>query len=322
MNSIAQPASLDTLAVVLERPEQMSLSRLPLCAPTDEDVIVEMDWTGISSGTERLLWSGRMPAFPGLGYPLVPGYESVGRITHAGSRAQLKVGERVFVPGARCFGEVRGLFGGAASKVVVPAARVTPIDERLGEQGVLLALAATAYHALAADDAKEPGLIVGHGVLGRLLARLATLTLSEPPVVWERNPHRMDGASGYSVVHPDEDPRRDYHAIYDVSGDATLLDSLIGRLAPGGEIVLAGFYSEPLAFAFPAAFMREARIRVAAEWRQPDLVAAKDLIESGSLSLDGLITHRQEASDAPAAYRTAFTDSSCLKMILDWRAHA
>ena len=130
------------------------MSRLALSAPADEDVVVDMEWTGISTGTERLLWTGRMPPFPGMGYPLVPGYESVGRITHAGSRARSKVGERVFVPGARCFGEVRGLFGGAASRVVVPAARVMPIDERLGEQGVLLALAATAYHALAADDAR------------------------------------------------------------------------------------------------------------------------------------------------------------------------
>ena len=61
----------------------------------------------------------------------------------------------------------------------------------------------------------------------------------------------------------------------------SLLDSLIGRIAPGGEIVLAGFYSEPLSFAFPPAFMREARIRVAAEWQQADLVATRALIESG-----------------------------------------
>jgi 3-hydroxyethyl bacteriochlorophyllide a dehydrogenase len=27
-----------------------------------------------------------------------------------------------------------------------------------------------------------------------------------------------------------------------VSGDASLLNSLISRLAPGGEVVLAGFY--------------------------------------------------------------------------------
>ena len=78
---------------------------------------------------------------------------------------------------------------------------------------------------------------------------------------------------------PADDPRRDYRAIYDVSGDAALLDTLIARLAPGGEIVLAGFYSEPLSFAFPPAFMREARIRVAAEWREPTSPPSTRLVE-------------------------------------------
>jgi 3-hydroxyethyl bacteriochlorophyllide a dehydrogenase len=282
-----------------------------------------MEWSGISTGTEKLLWYGRMPPFPGLGYPLVPGYESVGRVAYAGSRGGRKVGERVFVPGARCYGEVRGLFGGAAAKVVVPGARVTPIAENIGEQGVLLALAATAYHAIAAPHAVPPDLIVGHGVLGRLIARIAVLnTQAPPPVVWERNPTRADGAVGYAVLDPETDTRRDYRSIYDVSGDSKLLDTLIGRLGHGGEIVLAGFYSETMSFAFPAAFMREARIRIAAEWKEADLLAVKDLVESGRLNLDGLITHRQEALDAPSAYRTAFTDPCCLKMILDWRAHS
>ena len=40
--------------------------------------------------------------------------------------------------------------------------------------------------------------------------------------------------------------------------------------------MLAGFYSEPLSFAFPPAFMREARLRVAAEWKPSDLIAVKD----------------------------------------------
>jgi 3-hydroxyethyl bacteriochlorophyllide a dehydrogenase len=40
----------------------------------------------------------------------------------------------------------------------------------------------------------------------------------------------------------------------------------VSRLAPGGEIVLAGFYDEPLSFTFPPAFMREARFRIAAQW--------------------------------------------------------
>jgi bacteriochlorophyllide a dehydrogenase len=309
---------METIAVVLKQPEQVELNRIALTAPTPDDVVVDIDWSGVSTGTERLLWSGRMPSFPGMGYPLVPGYESVGRVVEAGYSSGLEPGQRVFVPGAKCFGEVRGLFGASASRLVVAAKRIVPIDPQLGERGILLALAATAYHAIAAKGASAPDCIVGHGVLGRLLARISIAVHNEPPTVWEKNPARVGGAVGYGVIDPEHDTRRDYKNIYDVSGDASLLDSLIGRIASGGEIVLAGFYRERLSFAFPPAFMREARLRVAAEWQQPDLVATRALIDSGRLSLDGLITHRHDANNAPDAYSVAFNDPSCLKMVLDW----
>ena len=314
---------MNTLAVVLEAPERLVLSRLDLSEPEATDVVVDMEWSGISTGTERLLYTGRMPPFPGMGYPLVPGYESVGRVTAAGPEAVRRVGERVFVPGARCYGEVRGLFGGAASRVVVAADRVTPVGDDLGEEAVLLALAGTAWHAIEGsrrDGAlTAPDLIVGHGVLGRLLARLS-VAIGGTPVVWELNPDRAQGADGYQVLHPDEDPRRDYRAIYDVSGDSEILDKLVMRLAPMGEIVLAGFYSERVAFTFPMAFMKEARIRIAAEWKAPDLLAVREHLDAGRFSLGGLITHRASATDAATAYDTAFSDPACLKMILDWRA--
>src|SRR5262252_3096056 len=137
-----------TTAVVLQEPQHLALKELELLAPGDDDVVVDVEWSGISTGTERLLWSGEMPPFPGMGYPLVPGYESVGRVSDAGAAAADRIGERVFVPGASCFGEIKGLFGGAASRLVVAGQRAVPIDEGLGEDGVLLALAATAHHAL------------------------------------------------------------------------------------------------------------------------------------------------------------------------------
>ena len=307
---------MDTLAVVIEAPEHLSLQRLELKDPGPADVVLEVAWSGISTGTERLLWTGRMPPFPGLGYPLVPGYESVGRVVDAGAEARGRVGEFVFAPGSSGFKDARGLFGAAARRLVLPAARVIPIAESLAERGALLALAATARHAIAGGA--TPDLIVGHGVLGRLLARLAVADGGEP-TVWETNPVRQDGASGYRVVHPEADERRDYVAIQDVSGDAGLLDTLIARLARGGEVVLAGFYDKALSFAFPPAFMREVRLRVAAEWTTADLTAATAAIDSGALSLDGLITHRVPALDADTAYRTAFSDPVCLKLVLDWR---
>jgi len=314
---------MTALAVVLEQPKTLEVRRLALTPPSAADCVVDVDFSGVSTGTERLLWSGRMPPFPGMGYPLVPGYESVGKVVWAGDGSGREIGEQVFVPGARCYGDVNGLFGGAASRVVIPGARLLSVPTALqadgrDEQAVLLALAATAYHAAQAPDGRLPELIVGHGVLGRLLARVA-VAADAAPVVWETNPERAGGAEGYEVMDPEADRRQDYGAIYDVSGDGTLLDTLIGRLARGGEIVLAGFYEVPLSFNFPPAFMREMRLRVAAEFREPDLAAVRELIEAGRLSLDGLITHRREVVEAADAYVTAFNDPTCLKMVLDWR---
>ena len=68
--------------------------------------------------------------------------------------------------------------------------------------------------------------------------------------------------------------------------------------------------------------MREAPVRCHLRWTPAHLVAPRARIESGALSLKGLITHTRPASAAPEAYEMAFGDAACLKMILDWKATA
>src|SRR6056297_3513617 len=271
---------METRAVFLNGPEDLHLDTLALKAPGAGDIVVEIAHSGISTGTEKLFWNGTMPPFPGMGYPLVPGYEAAGEVVEAAPDTGFKPGDHVFVPGADCFDGAFGLFGGAASRLVTSAARVTRIDSQMGPEGALLAPA---------------------------------------PTVWETEPGRFSGARGYEVIDPADDPRRDYRTIYDASGNAAILNDLIGRIQKGGEIVLAGFYPEALSFAFPPAFMKEARLRVAAEWAREDLAAVSSLIDQGALSLGGLITHQSPAAEAPSAYRTAFGDPDCLKMILNWK---
>ena len=159
---------MQTNAIILTAPGQLGLRATALTPPGAADVVVDVAWSGISTGTERLLYNGRMPPFPGMGYPLVPGYETVGRVRTAGPDAMVAPGTLVFVPGANCYGDVRGLFGGAASQIVTAGTRVVPVPESLGERATLMALAATAQHALALPGAGLPDLIVGHGTLGRL----------------------------------------------------------------------------------------------------------------------------------------------------------
>ena len=311
---------METSAVVLRQPGEIALESVRLVAPGPGDVVVDVDWSAISTGTERLLWSGEMPPFPGMGYPLVPGYEAVGRIVEAGPDAPHRAGTWVFVPGSRGFDGVRGLFGAAGRRLVVRGDRVMPVEPALGEAGTMLALAATARHAILPDA--MPDLVVGHGVLGRLIARIAIAMGGTPPVVWEINPARRSGAEGYRVVDPAEDDGGPYRSVYDVSGDAGIIDRLVPKLGRGGEIVLAGFYKDRVSFAFPPAFMREARFRIAAEWQPADLADTNRLLSEGRLSLAGLVTHHAPATEAARAYDTAFNDPACLKMIIDWRSIA
>ncbi len=307
---------METLAVVVEAPGEVTLRRLGVSPPEANDVIVSVDFSGISMGTEKLLFNGTMPVFPGLGYPLVPGYEAVGRIVDAGNAARGRIGESVFVPGSSKFIGARGLFGGSAQTLITGSARVLSIPSGLGEQAVLLSLAATARHALVGGAL--PDLIIGHGVLGRLIARMA-VAQGQSPTVWEIAPERMDGAAGYTVTTAEADERRDYKSIYDCSGDSDIIDPLVMRMAPGGEIVLVGFYAAPLHFNFAPAFRREMRMRIATEFQPQDLADVIAMVSDGKLSLDGLVTNRVPANDAATAYGEAFTDPSCLKMVFDWR---
>lgn len=305
-------------AIIFEKPGSLVVDHTELNNPEGHDLVVKSLWSGISTGTERLLWNGDMPQFPGMGYPLVPGYETVGEVVDASAQNRHRIGERVFVPGCSAYKEVRGLFGGSASSLIVNADKAVRVDEAMGEQALLSALAATAHHAIAINPNNLPELIVGNGVLGRLIARITVALGGKAPTVWETNPVRRDKNEGFRVIDPSQDEGATYGSIIDVSGASDILDTLVKHLSPRGEITLAGFYSKRVDFAFPSAFMKEACIRIAAEWKATDLEAINRLTGDGVLSFENLITHRARPSDAMAAYETAFNDPECLKMVLNW----
>ena len=53
-------------AVLIEGAKKLSLAEIGLKDPEAGDVVVRVQHSGISTGTEKLLWSGAMPPFPGL----------------------------------------------------------------------------------------------------------------------------------------------------------------------------------------------------------------------------------------------------------------
>ena len=54
---------METSAVLLEKPEHLTLAKVGLKDPSQYEVVVRVTHSGISTGTEKLLWSGAMPRF-------------------------------------------------------------------------------------------------------------------------------------------------------------------------------------------------------------------------------------------------------------------
>ena len=308
-----------TEAVVFTEPGRIARRPLTLRELARDEIRVKTVYSGISTGTERLLYRGEMPSFPGMGYPLVPGYESVGRIVEVGAGAEAALDQWVFVPGANCYQEARGLFGGASAELLTSAQRVIPLDHEPGPELVLLALAATAHHAVVAAQGSLPDLVVGHGVMGRLIARII-VALGGMPMVWETHADRRSGAEGYLVRDPSYCKGQQFNCIVDASGAGEQLDHWMTSLSPGGQIILAGFYSKPLQFQFVPAFLRESQLKVAAQWQPADLTTVAAMVQDGRLSLAGLVTDLMPAADPAKAYDKAFDDFVALKVVMEWRS--
>ena len=119
---------METLAIVIDNPGELDLRKVVLREPEPGEVIIETQYSGVSTGTERLFWNGDMPFFPGMGYPLVPGYETVGVVVDNRASGKLKVGDHVFVPGANCYENERGLFGASSSLLIASDEKLIKID--------------------------------------------------------------------------------------------------------------------------------------------------------------------------------------------------
>jgi len=153
-------------------PGNGEIREAPLSPPGPDEVLVQALHSGISRGTESLVFQGRVPAsqwsamrcpfqegdFPG---PLKYGYASVGRVE---SGPATLLGRRVF-----CLYPHQ-------DRYVVPASAVTLLPDALpARRGVLAANMETALNGLwdAAPRLGDRVAVVGAGVVGCLVAALA-----------------------------------------------------------------------------------------------------------------------------------------------------
>jgi threonine dehydrogenase-like Zn-dependent dehydrogenase len=223
---------IESRALWIERPGLASLRMQPLRAPGPGEVLVRALASGVSRGTESLVFHGEVPEseyermrapfqegdFPG---PVKYGYASVGRV-EAGPPEL--VGARVF-----CLHPHQ-------DRYVVGAEHVTPLPDAVPDaRAVLAANMETAVNAMwdAGVRVGDRVAVVGGGVVGLLCAHLAARIPGVRLQVVDIDPRRgaVASALGLTLVAP-----------ADAAGDADLVLHCSG--SPAGTrtaLGLAGF---------------------------------------------------------------------------------
>jgi 3-hydroxyethyl bacteriochlorophyllide a dehydrogenase len=315
---------MNARAVVFEEAGRAELRSVELreCGP--DEVVVETGFSSISSGTERLLYNGKLPGMPHLRYPLVPGYEAAGTVVSVGSDvSDIVVGDEVFVGGSMCYADVAAAFGGQSSRTIKRAAQAVPLHGIALAHAPLLALAATSLHGVRrlGDVAEQRVAVLGMGAVGQLAASFL-IAAGAHVIAVDRSPERLATANAHEKIDVSGAPLEEMltvpvqHVV-----EATGISSELARCARimqlGGKIVLLSYY-DALETPFMDLFVKEATLLVSREWAFDDLLAARDMVASGAVGLGALAAHVVPIERYAAAYDTAFNDPSILKVVLQW----
>ncbi len=320
--------AIKSQAVVIPRRNLIELQTVQVQEPRAGDVLIRTAYTSISAGTERMLLDGRMP-HPALLFPVVPGYETVGQVIQVGAKApQELLNKWVYVGGARCFRGVNPAWGGQSEYISTEAERVVTLDGVAPDVGVVLALGATALHGVHVGKVSRGDrvLVLGQGIVGQLAARLAKLAGAAHVAVADRAAVRLAASQADQIIDVAQSSldeaitENNINVLIEATGSMTALAGALPLLANHGRIVLLGYY-DTMNIPYAPIFMREAQIFVAREWQfgpDGDLPRVRDMLASGALDVRGLLTHRVPIRNIQAAYRLAFEDPSCLKLVLEW----
>ena len=332
---------MKTKAIVIPAANTVEVREVELKPVGTEDVLIKTRLTSISAGTERMLLKGVMP-HPMLQFPVVPGYETVGEVIETGDGAREWLGKRVYVGGNYGFIGVNPAFGGQSEYIVAPKTHLTDLQILSDEQGVLLALTATALHGIEVAGLQvgklegsnvtnlptcKPAnvLVLGQGIVGQLAARIAKARGAQVTVT-DKEAARLRYSQADVILSTASDVPmaeglkdvKDIEVLIDATGKMEAIAPMLMRMKRGGRVVLLGYY-DAINLPYQPVFLRELTLVSSMQWAPGDVVRARDLLMRNAIETSSLITHRMKADDAAQAFDVAMNDVGCVKMVLEWQ---
>jgi 3-hydroxyethyl bacteriochlorophyllide a dehydrogenase len=341
-------------AVVFPGPGEVELRDIARPTVRAGHLLIETYFSAVSTGTELLVLDGRLPeAYGGvIRYPLVPGYENVGRVLECGADVTgVEVGDWVVCEGASSFPGLHSFWGGHSGLVLARSSEIFPLPSGLlPEHGLFMVLTSIALHALqrGAVGLGHTVAVIGQGTVGLLAAQIARAMGAREVLAVDRFDERLavsrvvGATSTLRAASADElierardtlDPRG-FDVVIDASGAASLAEAAPRLCRERGRLVLAGMYTEPVRFAYWDLFTRELDVSASRQagprqdipsayyswtWRRTHEESLR-LLSTGVVQVEPLITDRLPIEQIDAGYEALRSrPEMAIKVVLGWR---
>lgn len=221
--------------------------------------------------------------------------------------------------------------GAMADNVVVPAYTLHALPDAVSfEQAATLEPAAVALHAArrSALEAGDACAVFGLGPVGLLLLAMLRRCGAGDIIAVDVNPHRLALAGAMGATHAVDASREEVVAAvqritggrgaaraFEVAGVQASLDSALGCLRKGGEMVLVGLMGKAQVDVFDAV-NRELQVTCSVGYRgvHPTLInwTARDLVDPGAI-----VTRKVGLDEAvPLGFDALLADASQIKVLI------
>ena len=329
--------SIEAQAVCFPEADTAELLDVTWEDPEPDQVVVRMNASGISAGTEGSIFRG-VRTIQGT-FPLITGYQGAGVVEWVGDQVtQFRPGQRVAItsdsvrhvpltaPG------LQKVWGTHASRVVADQVGVYPIPDAVpDDEASLFTVWAVGLHGvnvtgIGSDDTV---LMIGLGLVGLSYAQCALATgatvvgldLAEDRAAVLRA-LGAEAFSGQEAVRAwlAERDLRGFSVVAQSTQSGAVTDLAVDLAAPRGKVVWQGWYPGHVSFYFTAAHSKQITMHFPCSTGglQPTLL---EMIAEGSFDAGSLISHHFPVERCQEAYDLAvFRPTECLGVVLQWSA--
>lgn len=326
--------AIDAKAVCFPKADTAELQHVTWADPGPDHVVVRMNRSGISAGTEGSIFRG-IRTHNGT-FPLITGYQGAGVVEWVGDHAvPLREGQRVAVTSVASDlieQDLEIVWGTHCSTVVAPASAVHPIPDGCSDDAACLCtLWGTGRHGVdvAGIGPDDTVLVIGLGLVGLAHAQCAMadgatvvgLDLAED----RAEVLRSLGAEAFT----DQDDLRAWLQERSLQGfsvatqatqSAEVTDIALKFVAREGKVVWQGWYPGQACFDFNIAHGKQVTMKFPCSTggTQPQTL---QMIADGTFNAEVLITHHFPVEQVQEAYNLAvFHPMDCLGVVLEWSA--